>query len=139
MSALENQAVVSKGKEDLQIISSACAVTLLAALRAAFMLPQQREELPRVCNVPFRILQAGSGWDRADTGQKKKFPLQPAHLLYPCLCLEVFVLRIFLCFSRDPWKCQLRGKAGAKGSVWASWLGVRSFCRNQQAVSFTNH
>lgn len=32
MTALENQAVVSKGKEDLQIISSACVVTLLAAL-----------------------------------------------------------------------------------------------------------
>lgn len=34
--------MASKGKEDLQIISSACAVTLLAALRAAFMFPQQR-------------------------------------------------------------------------------------------------
>ena len=64
MTALEDQAVVSKGKEDLQIMSAACAVTLLAALRAAFMLPQQREGLPRVCNVPFRMLRAGSGGDR---------------------------------------------------------------------------
>lgn len=94
--ALENQAVVLKAKEDLQIISSACAVTLLAAHRAAFMLPQQRERLPRVCNVPFRILQAGSCWDSRDTGQMKKIPLGQVHLPYLCLCPEVFVLRIFL-------------------------------------------
>ena len=62
--------MVSKGKEDLQIMSAACAVTLLAALRAAFMLPQQREGLPRVCNVPFRMLRAGSGGDRADMGRR---------------------------------------------------------------------
>lgn len=93
MTALENQAVVSKGKEDLQIISSACAVTLLAALRAAFMLLQQREELPRVCNVPFRILQAGSGWDRADTRAEEKIPTSagPSPLPLPVsgsLCFE---------------------------------------------------
>lgn len=97
MTALEDQAVVSKGKEDLQIMSSACAVTPLAALRAAFMLPQQREGLPRGCNVLFRMLQAGSGEDRADTRQKEKCPPQPAHLLLPLAVSGSLCLRIFLC------------------------------------------
>lgn len=89
--------MVSKGKEDLQIMSSACTVTLLAALRAAFMLPQQRDGLPRVCNVPFRMLQAGSGGDRADTRQKKKCPPQLACLLLPLAVSGSLCLRIFLC------------------------------------------
>lgn len=84
--------MVSKGKEDLQIISSACAVTLLAVLSAAFMLPQQRERLPRACNVLFRILQAGRGCDSGDTGQDEKIPISARPVAsYPHACPEVFV------------------------------------------------
>lgn len=101
MTALENQAVVSKGKEDLQIISSACAITLLAVLRAAFMLLQQRERLPRVCNVLFGTLQAGRGWDSRDTRWMKKSPSQPGPLPPTLACVrKSLFLKIFLILFR---------------------------------------
>ena len=81
MTALENHAGDSKGKEDLQIISSACAVTLPVVRRAAFVLSQRRERLPRVCNVPLGILRAGSGQDGGDAGHVKKSPRSQVHLL----------------------------------------------------------
>ena len=137
MTALEDQAVVSKGKEDLQIMSSACAVTPLAALRAAFMLPQQREGLPRVCNVPFRMLRAGSGGDRADTG-RRKMPTSAGLAPLTLSCVWQSLFENLPLFFIDSWRCQLRREAEERG-VWASWLEVRSFCHNQQAVSFTNH
>ena len=137
MTALEDQAVVSKGKEDLQIMSAACAVTLLAALRAAFMLPQQREGLPRVCNVPFRMLRAGSGGDRADMG-RRKMPTSAGLAPLTLSCVWQSLFENLPVFFIDSWRCQLRRKAKERG-VWASWLEVRSFCHNQQAVSFTDH
>lgn len=60
-------------------------------------------------------------------GGRKNSHLSRPISSYPCLRLEVFVLRIFLWFFIDCWKCQPRrkeGRRGVAGKLAGSWIGL---------------